>query len=719
MSASRPIEVAVVGGGCAAVTAAFELTRPEHQGRYHVTVYVQGWRLGGKGASGRGSAGRIEEHGFHVWLGFYENAFRLLRECYAERARDGRPRRLADWREAFVASPHIGLAEHTADGGWSAFMARFPGGEGLPGDPLTAGNPYTVIGYLRRTAALLRTLLEACRSSAAGADAAAPDPAADGPLHVATVIESINRLLKYGALATMAGMIEAAALLEAAARTLGRYPESMILRLLDAIGSTARRQLDELTDRDVELRRLWEIVDIVLATMRGIIRCGLASDPRGFDAIDDYDCRDWLRQHGAAPRSLDSGFVRGLHALAFAHVDGDFARPSLAAGAALRGALRMFFTYRGALFWKMRAGMGDVVFAPFYEVLRRRGVSFRFFHRVDKVRLADPATLAEGERPYVAALEIDVQAEIRGGGEYQPLIDVRGLPCWPSQPDHAQLVDGDRAARERWDFESFWDRRTVARKTLRVVDDFDFVVLGVGIGAIPHLCSDILAQDQRWRDMVAHVKTTATQAFQLWLREGVDELGWRHPLASLSGFAQPFDTWADMAHLIAEEAWPVPPRAIAYFCSVLPDPPPPATASDAGYLARCDEAVRESAIRFLERDIRYFWPKAVTADGFRWELLVDPSGAAPNGAGPGRFASQFWRANVNPSDRYTLSLPGSARYRISPLDNTYDNLTIAGDWTNCGHNTGCVEAAVMSGRLAAHAIAQSPPLADIIGYDHP
>ena len=48
-----------------------------------------------------------------------------------------------------------------------------------------------------------------------------------------------------------------------------------------------------------------------------------------------------------------------------------------------------------------------------------------------------------------------------------------------------------------------------------------------------------------------------------------------------------------------------------------------------------------------------------------------------------------------------------------------DNLTIAGDWTDCGVNTGCVEAAVISGRLAAHAIAKSPELADIIGYDHP
>ena len=66
-----------------------------------------------------------------------------------------------------------------------------------------------------------------------------------------------------------------------------------------------------------------------------------------------------------------------------------------------------------------------------------------------------------------------------------------------------------------------------------------------------------------------------------------------------------------------------------------------------------------------------------------------------------------------------LSLPGTARHRISPLDNSYDNLTVAGDWTECGHNAGCVEAAVMSGRLAAHAISRVPALEDIVGYDHP
>ncbi len=66
--AKKPVRVAVVGGGCAALTTAYELTKPEHEGLYEVTVYQMGWRLGGKGASGRGPSDRIEEHGLHLWM---------------------------------------------------------------------------------------------------------------------------------------------------------------------------------------------------------------------------------------------------------------------------------------------------------------------------------------------------------------------------------------------------------------------------------------------------------------------------------------------------------------------------------------------------------------------------------------------------------------------------------------------------------------------------
>src|SRR5262245_4343374 len=100
MQQSRPIKAAIVGGGCAGMTTAFELTKPALRGRYDVTVYQVGWRLGGKGASGRGPAGRIEEHGLHLWMGFYDNAFGLMRECYGELARDPSRCPIADWRDA-------------------------------------------------------------------------------------------------------------------------------------------------------------------------------------------------------------------------------------------------------------------------------------------------------------------------------------------------------------------------------------------------------------------------------------------------------------------------------------------------------------------------------------------------------------------------------------------------------------------------------------------
>ena len=734
MHRDGPVRVAVIGGGCASITAAFELTRPIHQGKYQVTVYQQGWRLGGKGASGRGPAGRIEEHGLHVWLGFYENAFRLLRECYAELGRDPATCRMATWRDAFFPDSHVAVAEPAGNGEWLNWTAFFPPADGLPGDPLTADNPFTIKSYLVHTSALLRTLLVGLRTrhpqsdgcdTSAGAAGGGTDVPPVGT--VESFIAQVADWLRFGALTAAAGLIEAAALVELVVRALPLYPQNLALQWLNAIAGIVRGQLESVMCADEDTRCKWEIIDLVLAILVGAVRFRLLLDPRGLDAINQYECREWLRMNGASERSLNSAFVRSLYDLALAYEGGDPQRPGLAAGQAVRGSLRMFFTYRGALFWKMRAGMGDVVFAPFYEVLKKRGVRFEFFHRLENVQLAPADTLAPGERPYVQALEFDVQARIEGGGEYQPLFDVNGLPCWPAAPNHAQLVDGARLQQEGRQFESHWDRRRVDTTILQVGRDFDFVVLGGSIGVIPQVCREILARDARWRAMVANVKTVATQALQLWLREDMRQLGWNAPAVTLSGFVKPFDSWSDMTHLIPEEDWgdDAPPKAVAYFCSVLPDPPAPPPDGDAAYPAARRDEVYANAVHFLNHHIRDLWPRAAGADGFRWELLADPaaprSTQADAASTDGAYAlqSQYWAANVNPSDRYVLALPGSLQYRISPLDNTYDNLTIAGDWTDCGFNEGCVEAAVMSGRLAAHALARWPRLEDIIGYDHP
>src|ERR1700687_4306951 len=221
--------------------------------------------------------------------------------------------------------------------------------------------------------------------------------------------------------------------------------------------------------------------------------------------------------------------------------------------------------------------------------------------------------------------ESDVQALTVSGEPYDPFVDVRGLPCWPSQPLWEQLSHARRLQHEARDLESFFDPRCEDRRVLRVGEDFDLVVLGVGLGAIPHVCREIVERDPRWRAMVDHVKTVSTQAFQIWLTADMKELGWEDRPISVSGFVEPFDTWCDMTHLAGEECWDETPRAIAYFCNALPEleAVPPRERSDWIEVRR--QRVRRNAIDFLSRDIAHLWPKASGRDGgFRWELLADP-----------------------------------------------------------------------------------------------
>ncbi len=716
-----PVRVAVIGGGCAAMTTAFELSRPELRGRYAVTVYQQGWRLGGKGASGRGRAGRIEEHGLHLWMGWYENAFRLMRETYDELDRDASACPITTWREAFHPADHLGVMERGSGGDWTRWTAHFPASDdSLPGDPYPEGHRFTLSHYMVRGAALIRSLLQSMESARGGEAASAP-PDDAGATPLGTLGEWMERLGPLGEAISLTLLSQAAGVLEGAVRRITRSDQDRIGALLGSIERNARRELEALTQDDSEMRRLWIVLDLTLATMRGVLSSGLLFDQDGFDKIDHWECRDWLMHNGAARTSVESGYLRGLYDLGFSYEDADPNRPSISAGQAMRSMVRAFFTYRGAFFWTMQGGMGDIVFAPLYELLRRRGVKFEFFHRLENVEIAkDPA--ARGETPHVTALQFDVQARVAGGRAYEPLVDFGGLPCWLNQPDWEQLEGGARMRDESWKFESFWDTRRVGQLQLEVGRDFDLVVLGASIGAIPHVCSEIVASDPRWRTMVEHVRSVATQAFQVWMKPDMEALGWKDPATAISGFVEPFDTWADMAHLIPREAWPNPPRALAYFCNVLPD------VEDAMSRQRPDvpvlqrEIVRRNAVRFLDNDVEALWPGAIDEAGaFRWDILVDSDEAtqAPLHTGEKRFDSQFWTANVSPTDRYCLSLPGSAAKRISPLDTGYDNLTIAGDWTSCGFNAGCVEAAVISGLLAAHAIAGHPRLEDIIGYDHP
>ena len=358
-------KVAIIGGGCAAMAAAWELSKPKHNGRYAITVYPMGFRLGGKGASGRGVHDRIEEHGLHLWLGFYENAFALMREVYDELGRDPERCRIAHWWQALVPDPNVAVTDRDATGSWGTWLACFPPGDGLPGDGVHERRPFTIRRYFTRAALLVVELLRSVQRhhevpAAPQRSDAAPDWL-EPPSAKDAVGARIDRLLEYGKLLSLTALIEGANLLAAALDTLGPATPQRVLRLIDMIVGSGQKQLERLLASEAELRRVWTVIDLVLACIRGGVRHGLAFDPRGFDAINDYDWIEWLRLNGASEASLRSGFMQAIYDLTFAYADGDPERPALAAGVAMRGAVRMFFTYRGALFWKMTSGMGDVV----------------------------------------------------------------------------------------------------------------------------------------------------------------------------------------------------------------------------------------------------------------------------------------------------------------------------------------------------------------------
>jgi uncharacterized protein with NAD-binding domain and iron-sulfur cluster len=688
-------KVAIVGGGAAAMAAAWELAK---QGGYDITVYQMGWRLGGKGASGKNEKehGRIEEHGLHVWMGFYENAFRMIRECYESLG--------MDWQAGFFPEPSVGVVETDSGGAWRPWISHLPPTPGLPGDPLVGDeNPFTLENYLKRSITLFRALLRSVlepplpkrkRREAARETTLEQDEISFLKISPRMVVDKIARTIRMGALTTAAGLLEAVTLLEVLVADRFSLPgdDYQVLQYVEAIADSARRQLQDVVAVDAAVRAKLDLAELVLATVVGIVRDGLLRHPDGLDAINGEDCRDWLSRHGASDHACDSGFVSALYDMAFADVKvDDKDEPGIAAGQAIRGAFRMFFTYRGALFWKMRGGMGDVVFAPLYEALKSKGVTFKFFHRLKEVGVENGA---DGKPGYVTRLVFDVQAEVKDGpSSYRPLVE----RCWPSAALKDQLVDEP----ER-DFEAPYCP-AVREDTLYVNEHFNFVVLGISVEAIKKTCEGIIATNPRWGRMAKHVKTAATQAFQVWLKEGMEELGWPHGPITLAGIDATFDTWADMTHVVPEEGWKESeqwPKAVAYFCSALPAKQQDLTLSDTPQGASAaDASVDHRALHFFRQELPQLWAsdKARVAD----------------------LTTRYAKANINPSDRYVLSRPGSLIYRISPLDLDYDNMTVAGDWTDCGFNEGCVEAAVMSGRLAANALSGTPKLEEIVGFDHP
>jgi uncharacterized protein with NAD-binding domain and iron-sulfur cluster len=689
-------KIAILGGGMAGLSAAYQLTKtPELRRQNHVTLYQLGWRLGGKAASGRDSEGRNLEHGLHVWFGCYENTFKMLQELYEGRTVPP-DAHLKTWRDAVKPQDYTPIGVLGADGSWSYWPLRWPTNDGTPGDG----------GLLPTLGEMFDTILGWLHGFLAGHGAAAP----------ADVVQAAGQPP-----AGVTAPTPAAALLAARdhVRRSGRrlyhqneYQLRDLVRLIawarDAHAGT--RGQGATTGSPDQL--VHDVLAILAAAIQGIVTdLILKNEP--FESLDDEDFRAWLIRHGADRQLVNtSSVVRIVYDTLFQYADGDVDKPSYAAGTALGVIARLVGTYKGSMMWDIQAGMGEVLVAPLYEHLVKAGVVFKFFREVTSIE-------PHADQPLVETIRLNRQADVLTG-EYQPTISVDGLTCWPAEPLWDQLKDGAAMRAANVNFESHWcDQPPAGQEVLKRGEDFDDVILAISLGAYKNLndvdrsmCAGLMERSSRFNNYVANVGVVPTQAVQLWCDASTFDMGWQTGKAATVSGPEYLNIWADMSQVIAFEPWPSPaPKSLHYLTGTYKTTlfKEPSTNAAVPQTARTE--IRDQTIAWLNASSGTLWPLADPGGKFDWNVLRAPAGAT----GPQRFDSQFWRANIDPTECCTLSAAGTTQYRLHPDETGFDNLYLAGEGSRHGFNTTAIEGAVMSGAAASRAICGQP--VNIVGYD--
>lgn len=698
MAGPVPVEkIAILGGGIAALATAFELTsQPGWHERFDITIHQMGWRLGGKCASSRGPNGRIEEHGIHGFLGSYFNALPMMKACYEALGRSP-DQPLATFEQAFL-QVNYGLFWEWRDNALRKWSQMSP----------VHGSEFPSTQVLHVSALqFLKDHLDRAEVETEHADL----------FHDAKAL--VNRAI---------GLV-------------GSRMFNELLALAQSAWTGLTRRLLPLLERSASLRHAFFVLDYVITMICGYIADDI--ETKGFDSIDDENWSDWLQRHGANPATIASPIALELVNITYQYPSGDTSRtPAMAAGAYLHWNLRML-GYVGSAIWMFAAGTGEILIAPLYLVLKARGVKFAFFHKVEALRLSDDGTS-------IRTIEIAVQATPKDPAKpYDPIYDLKGLPGWPRAPFYDQLTEGDALRAGDIDLESYWTPwQAPDHLTLTAGVEFDKVVFAISIGAVPFLCKDLIqAKPDTWGKMIDAIPTVQTQALQIWLSETLYDLGW-DPEFSGEGdthfrgydtvvapnYICPPNGQAEFRHLLRFEDWPADnmPKSLWYFCGLMADYQQLPPFTDHLYPAREKARVRAQFIQYLQAGIGMLLPKATPnsrrppADptGLDFDLLVAP--ASPGAKGQGgqdqgaqgvdRIDSQFYRANIDPTERYVTSPPGSTRYRLKAWGSGFSNLVVTGDWIYNGLHVGSVEGAVMSGKLASYAISGSPALDTIIGY---
>lgn len=764
---ARRQRVLVLGGGPAACAAAYWLARQTD--RYEVQMYTQGFRLGGKCAAGRNTEAdaRIEEHGLHAFLGFYENAFRTVRSVYATAGIpiagevDGKLEPLGG---GFIGSNQNGLMIERK-GQWKYFRTplepnrRVPGyvpedARGDDGDDPDASDTSSVSGMgelivqavrhaLRQTEVMEKRNELASRALAHTARAREPEGV------LARLVGGIrdfaddltdelrwtpSRLVQY----IMRFLEDRATLLIEGWLAEGPHgPLRPVLEVMRLLIRALDEKVAEHGDDD-EVWYRWMSLSSVLTAVAGLIEDGVTH----LEQLDGEDMWAWFKRHDLDPRLLPEGLrdapvvggcTQGSPAIAavyetlFAH-GREHAEPrDLSAGVGLRWFFLAAVGYSGFPAYEFKYSCPQTLLTPYYEALTGPlGAKIHFFHRTTELRVE-----GTGEARRLVGVKLRKQATVKAGSAaYDPFLpdpppnNPAALPPWPIVPNYEQLEEGEALRAGKVDLESPYSPWPgVEEVELLHGRDFDVCILGISLGALPSLTEalwkpEASTHDPRWTRMLEDIAITQTISMQLWFNRSEDELydvpddvngdpGTGRGL--LTGYVLPEPSMGDFAHLVEWEGWPQSnrPKFLAYHTGSLTAKSvfelPPF--SEHGYPAQVDAQWRAQARTWLKDNHAAFYGKAPSGWPEFLDCLVVPDGA---GAAADRFEVQYFNAGPLPSDRYVLSQPKGMAARMGQMESGVSGLYLCGDWTRTDLNCGCVEAATQSGMLCARGLSGHP-----------
>lgn len=643
-------------------------------------------------ASGRnseeGKGYRIEEHGIHSFLGCYFNAGEMMNDVFAElKKMPGLNGYYTSFDDAFVPQ-HSAVQWDHIDDKWTPWYVAMPANKRKYGTTTSNGNYHNAIKDTLKL--IVSDYLPQLKSAADHVSPPTLKPAIDA------FIQEIIQFLKEN-VPILSDMGKA--VVEWLAKTWSAFKEKCGTFL-------------PLLLKSEKFRHAYIKIDFFCGILSGFFKDEIMK--HGFISIDHLEFKDWLRSHNVDKITIESPSTLNTPFITYNFPDGDMGKGTwMAAGCFLNWTL-IQLGYCGSIIQGFTGGSGETILAPVYKVLKERGVKFEFFHKVSNL---NPSS----DKARIESVDVIVQTEVKNGAAYNPLIGPIGddkLMSWPHEPRFEQLEEGDELKKLNVNLESWWTPWKNSRtKKLVHGDHFDHLVLGISLGALEHICPDLIKDKSKpqWKSMVDNIHTIQTQAMQIWYKKDVAEL--LNPLVKelpkgdewMAGtYKSEIAGQVDFSHLIKTEQWPVDgPKGIFYLCGPKKDTGVP-DFSHSTYPAQQHDLVKQNCLKYLHG------MEPVMAEGVD---IFDEMYTDDGSTGTDKFDFQFWRANIDPTERYVTSSPNSTKHRIEAGESGYSNLTLCGDWIYTGLNIGSVEGAVMGGRLASRAISKKPEADHIYGYD--